>query len=69
MEVIKKKDRRTYLNLQYKRFRGVGKYDIPIIKKRKQKEINYCKTEIAAFREIIHEDTEKIKRYKEDGKS
>ncbi|WP_276874155.1 DUF4417 domain-containing protein [Dialister micraerophilus] len=33
MEIIKKKDRRTYLNLQYKRFRGVGKYDIPIIKK------------------------------------
>lgn len=32
-ELTMKKDRRTFLNLQYGRFLGVGNYEVPIIKK------------------------------------
>ena len=37
-------------------------------KERKQNEINHWKTEIAAFRKNIRDDTEKIRRYKENDK-
>lgn len=41
-------DRKTYLNLQYGKFRGVGKYDIPILRK---KDISLPKTWIG-FNEV-----------------